>query len=123
MKSRKMVLINLSTGRNRDTDVEDGFGDAAGTERVERTESGERSSEIHISPCVKQVAGGKPLHNTRSSAWCSVTTQRGEMVAGVRGAPDGGNICLLIHVVQQKPKQRCKAIILQLNNYFLKVSK
>ena len=93
-------------------------------EEAGRGLNGETGTDAYISPCVKQVAGGKPLHNTRSSAWCSVTTQRGEMVAGVRGAPDGGNICLLIHVVvQQKPKQRCKAIILQLNNYFLKVSK
>ena len=39
MKSRKMVLLNLSAGRNRDTDVENGFVDTAGKERVERMES------------------------------------------------------------------------------------
>ena len=39
MKSRKMVLLNLSVGRNRDTDVENGFVDTAGKERVERMES------------------------------------------------------------------------------------
>lgn len=62
----------------------------AGKERVNERRA---SSEMHKSPCVKQVAGGKPLHNTRSSAWCSVTTQSGEMAAGGEGAPDGGNIC------------------------------
>ena len=79
MKSRKMVLMNLSTGQNRDTDVEDGFGDAAGTERVERTESGERSSEMHISPCVKQVAGGELLCATGkpSLALCDDPERRG----------------------------------------------
>ena len=39
MKSRKMVPLNLSAGRNRDTDVENGFVDTAWKERVERMES------------------------------------------------------------------------------------
>lgn len=48
MKSRKMVLMNLSAGRNRDTDVEDGFGGALGKERVKQAGA---SSEMHKSPC------------------------------------------------------------------------
>ena len=38
-------------------------------------------------PCVKQIASGKPLYSTGSSAQCSVMTKRGGM--GVDGGEKG----------------------------------
>ena len=65
---------------------------------------------------MKQIASGKLLCNTGSSAQCSVMTWRDGMGEAGREAQEG--ICVylwLIHVVLwQKPTQHYKAIILQL---------
>ena len=74
---------------------------------------------LYTPPCVKQIASGTVLDSTRSSAQCSVRTQRGRMGGGGSEAQEGGNICtiqLIYAVAQQKPTQHCKAIILQLKN-------
>ena len=60
------------------------------------------------------------LHNTGSSAWCSVTTLRGGTAWEVeeRFKKERTSVCLRpIHsLVLQKPKQHCKAIILSVKN-------
>ena len=45
---------------------------------------------IHTPPCVKQIAGGKPLSSRGSLAQCSVMTQRGEVGEVGREAQEGG---------------------------------
>ena len=49
----------------------------------------EVGTDIYTPPCVKQIASGKLLCHTGSSAWCSVMTQRGGM-----GVQEGGHICV-----------------------------
>ena len=79
-----------------------------------------RKSRIYIytQPCVKQIASGKLLSSTGSSARCSVMTQRGGMGGvGWEGGSRGRRAVYtwLVHtVVQQKLTQHYKAIILQL---------
>ena len=82
-----------------------------------------REYHWHTLPCVKQLASGKLLYSTGSSAWCSMVTQMGW---------DGGGmgrdfqreriyicvcVCIyiqLIHfIVQQNLTQHCKTIIFQ----------
>ena len=76
------------------------------------------TADIYTPPCVKQMASGKQLFNRGSPAQCSVMTQMGELgwALGGRLKKKGMSVYLqLIHiVVQQKPTQHCKAIILQL---------
>ena len=44
--------------------------------------------DIDTLPCIKQIASGKLLYGTESSAWCSVITQMGAMGGmGVEGSP------------------------------------
>ena len=57
---------------NRDADVENGLVDT-GWGRREWGELGE-GIDIYTLPCVKQIASGKLLYNTRRSACCSVLT-------------------------------------------------
>ena len=68
-------------------------------------------------PCVKQIAGRKLLHKTRSSAWHSVMTWGGRERWGQRrDAQEEGDICIIMTdciVVRQKPTQHCKAIFCQ----------
>ena len=54
-----------------------------------------RKSRIYIytQPCVKQIASGKLLSSTGSSARCSVMTQRSVMGRG-REVPEGGHLCI-----------------------------
>ena len=68
----KIVLMNLFAGRNGDVHKENGHMDTVGKERVGWI--WESSINIYILSCVKQIAGGKLLYNTESSAWCSVMT-------------------------------------------------
>lgn len=73
------------------------------------------STDIHTLPCVKQSASGKLLSNTEPSlALCDNLEGWDE----VWKAQEEGGIYVqlwLIHaVVLQKPKERCKAISLQL---------
>ena len=44
---------------------------------------------------VIQIANAKLLYNTRSSTWCSMTTERGGMgwEVGSAEVQEGGNIC------------------------------
>ena len=67
-----MVLINLFPSRNRGTDMESGFVDT-GWEGEGGT-NWEGGTDIYTPPCVKQIASGKLLYSTGSSAWCSVMT-------------------------------------------------
>ena len=72
-------------------------------------------------PCIKQLARGKLLHNTGSSALRSVMIQRGGMGDGAGGSPEGGNICIYILIAKslhhrEKLAQYRKAIILQFKN-------
>ena len=48
----------------------------------------ESSADIYTRPCVQQIAGGKLLYSTGSSAQCSVMTNRGG-----REAQEEGDIC------------------------------
>ena len=43
-------------------------------QRKERVGQTERVTDIYPIPCVKQMASGKLLYNTGSSAWYSLTT-------------------------------------------------
>lgn len=83
------------------------------------------STETYTLPRVKQIASGKPLCNTGSSAWCSVTTQRGRMRAvGWEGGSGRRGYVLYLqvtHVVWKKPTQPYKTIILQLKKKNYKV--
>ena len=55
----------------------------------------EAETHIYTLPCVKQIASGKLLYSTGSSAQCSVMTQRGgEGDGGGREAQEGGDICI-----------------------------
>ena len=49
----------------------------------------ENSTETYTFPCVEQIAGGRLLSNTGSSAWRSVTTERRAVGWGVRGGLRG----------------------------------
>ena len=46
-------------------------------------------------PRGKYIPSGKMLCNTRNSAWCSMTTERGGMGVDVKEAQEGGNTCAL----------------------------
>ena len=66
----------------------------------------ESSIDIYTLPCVKQIASGKLLYSTGSSAWCSEMTKMGGMDGGKEGRFKRDRIYVylwLIHfVVQQK---------------------
>ena len=51
----------------------------------------ESSADIYTLSCVKQIASGKLLHSTGSSARCSVMAWRGG-----REVQEGGGICVHI---------------------------
>ena len=77
----------------------------------------ESSTEIYTLPCIKQIASGKLPYNTGSSAQRSV---EGCTVEGSDGKGVGRRfkriyvyLQLTRVIVQQKPTQHCKAIILQ----------
>ena len=83
-------------GRNRGTDVGNGCVDTVG-------EGGggmnwEFGTDIYIPPCVKQTASGNLLYSARSSARCSVMTNRDGMGEGE--AQEGRGIC--IHMVHSR---------------------
>lgn len=44
--------------------------------------------DINALRCVEQLAGGKLLDSTASSAWCSKMTWRGGMRTSVGGTPE-----------------------------------
>ena len=50
---------------------------------------------IHTLPYVNLITSGKLLYSTRSSAWCSVMTERDRM-GSRRAAQEGGDICIHI---------------------------
>ena len=76
----------------------------------------EGSRETHTSPYVKQIANGKWLCNTGSSAWYSDSLEGWDGVGvGGRFNSEGTYVYLwLILVVWQKPTLHCETIILQL---------
>ena len=79
--------------------------------------------EAYTLPYVKQIARGKLLCNTGSSAQCSVTTQMGGgWRCGRRFKREeiGVHLWLIHVVVWQKLTQPCKAIIFQLKIIILK---
>ena len=49
-------------------------------------------------PCVKQIASGKLLYHTGSSAWCSVTIERGGIGwrGGGREVWEEGDLCIFM---------------------------
>ena len=51
----------------------------------------EAETHIYTLPCVKQIASGKLLYSTGSSAQCSGMTQKGG-----REVQNGGDICIHI---------------------------
>ena len=55
--------------------------------------NGEASTDIHTPPSVKHTASGD-LQCSRSSAPCSVMTERGGRCGGGREAPEGRDICI-----------------------------
>ena len=59
-------------GRKRDADVENGLVDTGGD--GEGGTNWESSMDIYTLPCVKEIASGKMLYSTGSSARCSVMT-------------------------------------------------
>ena len=68
----------------------------------------------HIHDHIKQIANGKLRYNTRSSTWCSVTTQRDGMVREQEEVHEGGD------VGTRAAESQCKAIMLQLRINFKK---
>ena len=71
MEFRKTVLMNLVENR------------LVGTARKgEGRMNWESSIDIYTQSCVKQIASGKLLNNTRSPVWCSVMPERGRMRGG-----------------------------------------
>ena len=110
MESRKMVLMNLPAGKEQ---THRHRKQTCGHSKVRQTE---QAVLTYIHYLVKQIASGKLLYNTGSSAWCSVTTCSGGMgmAVGEKFKRKGTHVYLwLIHVVWQKPTQHCEAIILQ----------
>ena len=99
--------------------------DMDGEEEEEGGTRGEKSMEADtLLLYVKQIANGNLLPNLGNSNQGSVTTQRdgkGWELEG-RFRREGTDVYLwLIHVdVWQKPKQYCKAIILQLKKQLVK---
>lgn len=94
-------------GRNEDADVENGHVETAG--EGEGEVNWESSMDVYPLPCVKQTASGDLLSGTGSSAGCCDDLE----------GWDGGNreaiylYLWLIHlIVQQRPTQHSKAIIL-----------
>ena len=65
MESRKIVLMNLLQGRNKDSDVQEGLVDTAGEE--EHGTNRDSSTDIYILSYVKYIAAGNLLWSTRSS--------------------------------------------------------
>ena len=59
-------------GRNRDIDVKNKLVDTVGGGQGGMNQ--EIRTDIYTLPYVKQTASGNLLHNTASSAWCSVMT-------------------------------------------------
>ena len=59
-------------GKNRDTDVKNELVDTVGGGQGGMNQK--IRTDIYTLPCVKQTASGNLLHNTVSSAWCSVMT-------------------------------------------------
>ena len=86
----------------------------------------EINTEIHTSPCVKQIANGKLLYNTRNSACCSVKTWRSrmgwELGRRFKREETYAYPWLVQADVREKPTQHYKEIILQLriNKFFWK---
>ena len=81
----------------------------------------ETGIETYTRQCVKQLASGKLLRNTRNSTWCPVTMKRGGLEWGVGGRFKKKTyvyLWLICTAVWQKSAQHCKAIILWLQIIF-----
>ena len=72
MESRKMVLINLLTGKECRHGLENELVDTVGEGKSGMNR--ESSLDIYILPCVKEIAGEKLLYNTGNQPWYSVIT-------------------------------------------------
>ena len=108
MKSKKMLLMNLLEGRNRDTGLKNGLVDTVWKE--ESGTNAESSNVIITLPGVKQLASTASVqHRELSSVLCD----------DIEGWEGGKREVIYVHiqlihvVVQQKLTQHCKAITLQ----------
>ena len=130
MESRKMVQMKLFAKQQClfPTDIRNRLMDM-GRGRKERVGCMERVTWKLTLPCVKQIANGNLLYNSRDSNRDPVTVQMGGMgrEMGGRFKRDRTYVYLwLIHVdVWQKPTLFCKAIIFQLkiNKFKIKNTK
>ena len=114
MEPRKMVLMNLFAGqewRHRCREQICGHSKVSWGQNELK-----QQHEVYTLPCVKQIASGKLLYNTRTPA------RRSVMACGMgrRLRREGIYVYLrLIHIVLwQKPTQHCRAIIFQLKVKF-----
>ena len=58
----------------------------------------EISIDIYTLLCVKQITHGKLLYSIRSSAWCSVRTEKGGTGMGGREAQEKREIYIYIYI-------------------------
>ena len=70
--------------------------------------------DIYICYMCKTDSYWNLVYNTGSSAWCSAMTLMGGMRVGEGGKSKNKGIYVLIHIIQQKLTQDCKAIMSQL---------
>ena len=93
MDSRKMVAVSLFTGQEQRFRHKENCGYSGGGKA--QAELREQHKNITL-PCGKQIVGGKLLYNARSSAQCSVMTQRNGMGESGREAWEAGDMCIFI---------------------------
>ena len=82
--------------RNRDANIENRLAGHSGGRR--RGDDLESNTDIYTLPCIKQIASGKLLYGTESSAWRSVITQMGAMgeEGGGKESQEGRDVCIHI---------------------------
>ena len=78
----------------------------------------ESNIETYTLPCVKQIADGRLLYDSRAQTRLLCDNLEGwDGVAGGREIQEGGDICMPMTDscwIMQKPMQYCKTILLQL---------
>ena len=113
MESRKLVLMNLLAGQEQRHRCREQLCGHSGGRRWDKL----RGALAHMHTIMCEIASGKLLDSTGSSDQCFVTSQRGGMGGQMGGRLQREEVRVylrLVHiVVQQKPTQPCKPIILQ----------